>query len=285
MIVGQDRTAHDGQIGVGTQQVVRELIHEIKKPNKAFARYAHRHMIAVEYDAMLIVIGVGGILEIPALAVQTHRHDAVVLARGKIHSPRVAGIFNAQHAFGIAGLLCIFLRRDIARILFRLGQVDRDFQFAHARIVEEAHVLCDSIHADVIHVSAHAVEILRRGGGAQITVELVKAFAHHLRVRRERAHQLRGEKIAPLRAVRKQAALYRVIADRIQYGGRGFTFGRAICAFALRRVHMADFQQTVHRIGAILARDQMLILAKIQKRVQVPGHRMVHLWFLPIEVQ
>ena len=104
-------------------------------------------------------------------------------------------------------------------------------------------------------------------------------------MRRERAHQFRGEKIAPLYAVRKQAALHGMIADRIQYGGRGFAFGRAICAFVLRRVHMADFQQTVHRIGAILARDQMLILAEIQKRIQVPGNRMVHLWFLPIEVQ
>ena len=59
MIVTEDRAAHNRQIGIGADKVMRELPYEIKQPRKRVPVYLHGNMPAVEHNAVLIVIDIG----------------------------------------------------------------------------------------------------------------------------------------------------------------------------------------------------------------------------------
>ena len=174
VVVGEDGAAHDGQIGVGADEVVGELIDEVKHAHKAVVGDAHGHVFVVEYDAVLAVVEVGGILHVPALAVERQRDHAVVLPRGEADAARVAGVLRAEHALGIAGLLGAALRGNVARVLFRLGEVDGDLQLPGLGVLEKAHVFGDAVHLDVVAVAAEPVEPLRGRRGAAFPVQSAK---------------------------------------------------------------------------------------------------------------
>ena len=277
VVVRENGAAHDGQIGVGADKVMRELRHEIEQAHEAVVRNAHRHMLAVEHDAVLVVISVGRVLQIPLILAERQRHDAVVLARREIHSTCIARVFHAEHAARIAGLLRIFLCGDVTRILFRLGEIDGDLQLAAGRRAEEAHVFGDAVYADIVHVAAELIEIIGGGLRALRSVELFKARAYLRRMRRERAHQLCGKQVAALNAVGKESARGGDVQNRIQNWRSRLRRRRPRRQRRiLGRVHVHDLQQPVQRVGAILGGDQLLILGKIQQRVQQRGHALIH---------
>ena len=263
----QDGAADDGQIGVRAQEVVGEMLHKIKQAAEALAGNLHRHMLALEYDAVFVVVGIGGVLQIPTLSAQRQGHDAMVLAGGKARTACVAWVFHAEHALGIARLFGVALCGDIAGILLRLGKVDGDLQFAAGGIVQEGHVLCDAIHANVIHIPAKIVKILGGCFGPLLRHQLGKAGAYNLGMGSEDAHHLGGKQIALLAAVGKQAALDSQVHQLRQYGGG--CFGRSLAGrpFAFRRVHAENLHQTVQGVFPILNFDQLPVLGIIQQRV------------------
>ena len=69
MIVGKNGTADNGKVRVGAQEIVGEPLHKIKQLHKRIPVDLHRRMGAVENDAVLIIINIGGILESPVLSV------------------------------------------------------------------------------------------------------------------------------------------------------------------------------------------------------------------------
>ncbi|MNN42770.1 hypothetical protein D3C81_1569750 [compost metagenome] len=56
MIMGQNRPADDRKIGIGANEVMRELAHEIKQPLERILGQLHRYMIMMEDDRVFIVV-------------------------------------------------------------------------------------------------------------------------------------------------------------------------------------------------------------------------------------
>ena len=276
VVVGEDRTAHDGKISVGADEVVGELIDKVKHARKAVVGDAHGHVLVVEHDAVLAVVEVGGILHVPALAVERQRDHAVVLPRGEADAARVAGIFRAEHAPGIAGLLGAALRGDIARVLLRLGKVDGNLQLAGLGVLKEAHVFGDAVHLDVVAVAAEFVEPLRSRRGAAFLVELEEALAHALRLGREQAHQFGGEQVAVFAAVLDDALHRGGAGQRVEHLRGRLRRGDGRIVDLLRRVHAHDLQQAVDVEGPVLRLDHFLGDGKVHQMVDPLSHVRIH---------
>ena len=104
VVVAQNGAAHDGQVRVGTHEVVGELADEIQLLAEGGAVDLHGDVLAVEDDAVLVVVDIGAVLEEPALPIDRDRDDPVVLPGGMVHPAGVALILPAQLALGIAAL-------------------------------------------------------------------------------------------------------------------------------------------------------------------------------------
>ena len=83
-----------------------------------------------KYDAVLIVIHVGRVLQEPGLSVNGDGDRPVVLAGGMIQTSRVALVAVAELAPGVGGGGQVPGCRDGLGIFFRLGQIDGDVQFS-----------------------------------------------------------------------------------------------------------------------------------------------------------
>ena len=62
MVVRKNGAAHNGQIGVGTEEIVGQKRDKIQELSEGFLGNGHRNMLFVENDAMLIVVHIGRIL-------------------------------------------------------------------------------------------------------------------------------------------------------------------------------------------------------------------------------
>ena len=230
-------------------------------------------VLRVEHDAVLAVVQIRRVLQIPRAVVQRQRNHAVVLARGEADAARVAGVFHAQHALGIARLPGAALGGDVPGILLRLGQIDGDLQPAAGRVLKKADVLRHAIHADVVDAAAQRVEILGGRSGAPGAIELLKARAHLGGRGRERAHQLGGEQIPALAAVLDEAALTGDGTQRLQIARGGFGNRLGDVFNFLGRVHAHNFQQTIQRIGSVDGRNQISGDGKIHQSQHQLGGR------------
>ena len=56
MIMTQNGTAHDRKVGVGAQEIMRELFDKVKQLNKCIVIDLHRNVLSVKYDTVLIVV-------------------------------------------------------------------------------------------------------------------------------------------------------------------------------------------------------------------------------------
>ena len=120
VVVRQNRAADDRQIGVRAEEVMRELTDKIEQLAERALIDLHRHVLAAEHDAVLIVVDIGRILEKPIRSVDCERHSAVVLARRVVHAPRVADVLLAEHTRRVSGRFHFLRRRDRLRVLFGL---------------------------------------------------------------------------------------------------------------------------------------------------------------------
>ena len=112
--------ADDGQVCVAADEVVREYGDEIEQASEHGLVDFHGDMVAVENDAVLVIVDIGGILEIVALPVKLNGDDAVVAAAGIIEPAHIALRLAAEQALGIAHGLLELRRGDGARVLFGL---------------------------------------------------------------------------------------------------------------------------------------------------------------------
>ena len=128
VVVRQDRAAHDGQVGVGANKVVREQVHKIEQAGQTLATDVHRTMLGAHGNAVLVKVRVRAVLEAPALAVELNGDNAQILAGGMGAAVGCSGasgialVFDAELAGGIL-LARVFGgagRGNIARVLFGL---------------------------------------------------------------------------------------------------------------------------------------------------------------------
>ena len=90
VVMAQDGAADDGQVRVRPEEVVRELTDEVEEFPERGTVDLHGHMLAVQYDAVLVVVDIGRVLEAPVALVDGDGDDAVVLPRRVVHPTRIA---------------------------------------------------------------------------------------------------------------------------------------------------------------------------------------------------
>ena len=103
VVMGQDGAAHDWQVRIGTGKVMWEDCHELCQVLKGLPGNLHWHMLTVEYDAVLVVVGIWGVLQEPAVAVEIQWNQAVGLAGRMVGMTGKALVFTAQETLWIAG--------------------------------------------------------------------------------------------------------------------------------------------------------------------------------------
>ena len=97
--MAQDRPAHDGQVRVGADEVVRELSQEAEELLKGCPVDLHRGVAAVKHDAVFVVVDIRGILEEPVLARNRNR-DQPVIGASRVIQPVCGRSFAAAMARG-----------------------------------------------------------------------------------------------------------------------------------------------------------------------------------------
>ena len=225
VVVREDRATHDRQVGVGPDEVVRQQVDEVEQAAQRLLVDVHRAMVGAHRDAVLVEVGVGAVLQAPALAVELDRDDAQVLA-GRVlaaghrrAAPGVALVLDAELARRVllARGLGRARRRDVARVLLGLGEVDRDLEVAPAGGGAPLDVARDGGAAHVARVAADAVEPV--GGRLGVFLhERVEDGDGLGRARHQGAHDAHGHAVATVCRVLDAAVGHR---DLREVGERG----------------------------------------------------------------
>ena len=215
MLMAEDGAAHNWKVCVGADEIVRQHCHKIQQLLKAGPVNAHRRMLRAQADAVLIVIHIGRILQIPAFAAERHGNEAVILPRRMVHPSGVALIFRAELALWIPGLRRELCRRNGARVLLWLREVDRDIQRTVLSLVDPLLILCNAVAADIIRILTEFIEPVRRLPRAFV-IQRTEFFAHLVRCGRQGAHQLRIKEVARDLIVRADAARHGFLRQPLQ---------------------------------------------------------------------
>ena len=217
----EDGPADDGQIRVGPDEVVGKLVEKGGQPPERHGRDAHRDVVPVQHDAVLVVVHVGRILEIPRFAAQLQRNEPVVLPRGMVDPPRVAGIFRAEHAFRIGDRRRVPQHGDFMRVLLRLGQVDGDLQLAVFRFRQPVFVSGHALDHDVVGRDGLPVEKIRGGLDGRFPGDPPKFAVRFRRPGHEKPHDPGIEQI-PVRGgvFREKPDFVRKVEKPLQNGRR-----------------------------------------------------------------
>ena len=145
-----------------------ELRDEAQKVLERCPGDAHGNMISAQDDAVLVVVAVRGVLEIPVLAMKVERDKPQVLSCGMPLVAEEALVLPAEQTLWVAGRGDGPGTGDIPRVLLRLGEVDGDVQLAELRGGLPADVTGRARGADVVRGDAQLVKpvcgLLRRGG-------------------------------------------------------------------------------------------------------------------------
>ncbi len=104
VVVAQDAAAHDGQVGVAAHEVVGEEGHEVQQLAEGGTLDLHGGVLAVKDDAVLIVVDIGAVLEIPRTVVDGQRDDAVIFPGGMVQPTGIALVLHAELALGVGAL-------------------------------------------------------------------------------------------------------------------------------------------------------------------------------------
>ena len=205
VVVRQDRAAHHRQVGVGANEVLRQQVHKVEQARDGLAVDVHVAVMHAHRDAVLVEVGVGAVLQAPALAAELDGHDAQVLARrvraarGLGRATRVALVLDAE----LAGR--VLLARvsggagtgDVARVLLGLGAVDRDLEAAPVRGRLPGDVARDGGAVHVADVAAQVIEPTRGHARPLAREGVVEGERHLGGAGREQPHHPHGRAVAP----------------------------------------------------------------------------------------
>ena len=216
MVVGENGAANDGQIGIGAHEIVGEEINEIKSLLHESAVDLHGHVIAGKSDAVLVIVRVGRILEIPASARKLHGDLAQVLTGGLGCAARISHVLVAKIAKRIAGLLLLLERGNGLGVLFGLGEIDGDINVAVNRGGDPLQILYDAVAANVVAVNAKTVEIIGGSFGGLLVIGK-ELFVDNGGQGSHYAHKLGVKKIAEGNGILNDTLIGGVIKQILQY--------------------------------------------------------------------
>ncbi len=212
VVVAQDGAADDGQVRVRAEEVVRELSDEVEEFPERGPVDLHGHMLAVQDDAVLVIVNVGRVLETPVALIDGDRDDAVVLPRRVVHASGIALVLEAQLALRVRALLRGLGGRDVSRVLLRLREVDGDVDVPEFTGHAPADVLRDPGGPDVVGVLAELVEPVGRLLG-RFTIQASERLDDVGRPRGDGTHEGGVEQVPAGDALALQKALLRRIVD------------------------------------------------------------------------
>ena len=210
---------------------MREPLHELEEPLERGAADLHGDVPLRQHDAVLVVVDVRAVLQVPRLARQRERDEADGLARRMVEAPGVAQVLGAELAarVGLAGARLLLLQRgrDGLGVLLGLGEVDRDVEVAVAGGAHPLAVARDAVATDVVGVLRERVEVVR-GSLRGLVVALPEGADDLARARRDAAHEAGVQKVAARDARVAHAPLDGVVEqageNRLELGAR---LGRA----------------------------------------------------------
>jgi hypothetical protein len=101
VIVPENGAPHDGKVPVGAEKHMRKSLQKGADPGDAAIRDGHGAMLPGEKDAVLVVVDVGGELEIPGLPINIQRNEPVVAPLGMPRMPPIAGVLHAEKTEGV----------------------------------------------------------------------------------------------------------------------------------------------------------------------------------------
>ena len=220
VVVGQDGAAHDGQIGVGTYEVVGELPHKVQQLGETGPVNLHGHMLAVQANAVLVVVDIGGVLQKPGGAVNGDGDNAMILPGRVVDPACVPLVLGAQLAPGVGGSRKIPGCGDGFGVLLWFGEIDGNVQFPILGGGLPLHVAGDAVPADVVGVLAEGVvPVGGRLGG--VVVHGLKLLNDIGGAGREAAHQLGVEQVAVNNGIfRQHTPGMGVVQQLLQDGGQ-----------------------------------------------------------------
>ena len=254
VVVAQDAATHDGQISVAAHKVVGEQAHKIQQLAEGCTLDLHGGVLVVEHDAVLVIVNVGAVLQVPRAVVDGQRDDAVVLTRGVVHTACVALVLHAQLALGVSALGCKLCGGNGLGVLFRLGQVDGNIQIAVLGLGHPLQVALDAVAADVVGVLTELVKPVGGGLRTFVLVPLLKVCAHDAGARGQHAHQLGVEQVAGGGVILAHAA-----GNGIVYQSGEDAFQISVAHLTLRGskvVQLHGHQQLVADIDLIIGQNQ-----------------------------
>ena len=287
MIVAQDTAAHDGQVGVAAHEIVGEQAHEVQQLAEGGALDLHGGVQIIEHDAVLVVVDVRAVLQVPRAVVDGERDDAVVLAGGVVHAACIALVLSAELALGIGALRGQLCGGNGLGVLLRLGEVDGDVQIAVGGLGDPFQIPLDAVAADIIGILTELIEPVGSGLRAFVFVALLKIGAHDAGTRSQHTHEFGVEQIAGGGIVLAHAAGCGVVHQRFQ---DAFQIGVAHLALGCRKIiQLHGHEQLVADINFVVGQDEPGVQPVIHElldggrdhRTAPPSGRMLSTWQRP----
>ena len=264
VLVAENAAAHDGQIGVGADKIMGEQGHKVQQLAECRLVDDHGGMLGVEDDAVLVIVDVGAVLQVPVGPGDGHGDNPVVLPGGMVHPARVALVFRTEHTLGIARLGSQLGGGDGLGILLGLGEVDGDIQFAIFCSRFPAQIFFDAVTADVVRVPAQLVVPVRSFLGA-FGIESSEFGPDLPGQGRQNAHELRVEQVPGGDIVLANAPGDGVVQQALQN-----VLQRKVVR--LRRfiaVQLQHLQQLVGDVGFVAALDEAGVQTVLHQRREI----------------
>ena len=285
--MAENAAAHDGQVGVAAHEIVGEQAHEIQQLAEGSTLDLHGSVLVVEHDAVLVVVDVGAVLQVPSVVVDGERDDAVILAGGVVHAACIAFVLGAELALGVGALGSQFGGGNGLGVFFGLREVDGDIQIAVGGLGDPFQVALDAVAADIIGVLTEFIEPVGGGLRAFAFVAFLEIGAHDAGPRGQYAHELCVEQVAGGGVVLAHTAGNGIIYQRFE---DAFQIG--IAHLALRRgkvVQLHGHKQLVADVNFIIGQDKAGVQPVIHKLLNggrnhstaPPSGRMLSTWQRP----
>ena len=260
MLMRQNGAAYNREVRIGADRVVREHLNKLKQTDKGIVLNLHRHMIAGQYDAMLIVINIRAVLHVPLLPGKCQRKKTDVLSCRMIQSSRIAHILRAEKALGILLLLLVQSSRNRLGILLRLGKIDGDVKLSVTGLRHPFAILPDPVGADIITVAGKLVKIIC-GLLRALLILLMERTDHLGRSGCQTPHQSGIEQIAACNSVLNHISLCSIVEqiskDLLKLRKLFFLRKRALSEVC-GRLQPQSIHEEIFRIITILLRNQIL---------------------------
>ena len=285
--MAENAAAHDGQVGVAAHEIVGEQAHEIQQLAEGSTLDLHGSVLVVEHNAVLVVVDVGAVLQVPSAVVDGERDDAVILAGGVVHAACIAFVLGAELALGVGALGSQFGGGNGLGVFFGLREVDGDIQIAVGGLGDPLHVPLDAVAADVIGILAEFIEPVGGGLGALFLVPLLKVGADNGGARGQHAHQLGVKQVTGGGIVLAHAPGHGIVHQRFQ---DALEVGVADISLGLgKAVQLHGHQQLIADVDLVIGQDEPgvqpivdeLLNGSRDHSTAPPSGRMERMWHLP----